>query len=1030
MKTGLQNHKPQRALTRRLFMAAMFLLMLPISVLAQINLSGTVIDENDEPLVGVVVTSGEGENRIATTTDLDGHFYLTVEHPGAILHFSFIGYKPYEVKVGKKINFDIKLEPNLSELEEVVVVGYGKQVRASVVGSISSVEPDVLVGGGTRSLTDNLAGQLAGVIAVKPSGEPGYDSSNFWIRGISSFRGNTSPLVLIDGVERSLDDIDASEIESFSILKDASASAMYGVRGANGVVLVNTKRGKLGAPTVSFRVEQSFQKPTKIPSFIGAGEYMSLMNDLSKKEVFSSERIQKTNSGYDRDLYPDVDWIDAITKDYSENTRANLSISGGSDFLRYSLTASFFRETGILNRDKRLDYDTSTGLNKYNVRANIDMDLTKTTQIRFNVGGFIQDLRKNASSTDEVFAHAFETVPFIHPVIYSDGVIPREGSARHNAWAELTQMGFLRKNDSKIEALISAEQNLKMLLPGLKVRALFSFDNASTKYVNRKRIPTYYNIATERDDEGNLVHGYPQNTDGTDFLGHSINADFGNSRTYFEAAMTYNELFNNLHRVDAMFLYDLSNYDCGDIQPFRSQGIAGRFSYSYDYRYVGEFNFGYNGSENFAKGHRYGFFPSFALGWIVSNEKFMERFSPSLSKLKIRASVGKVGNDQINGRRFAYITTIDQNMPSYNWGTDGSYYPGSGLAEGEIGVEDLTWETVTKYNLGAELGLWNMLDLQIEFFKEDRKNIFMPRSVIPTQTGFIKNPWANFGRVKNQGFEMSLDIHKSLSKDLAVSLRANFTYAKNKVVECDEPESVKGTYRSLTGNSINTLWGLQADGLYTSSDFNADGSLKEGLARPQFSSSNVCPGDIKYVDRNNDGVINTLDEGYVGGTIDPRIVYGFGGNVIYRNFDFNFFFQGTGDSHRIIGGTSYFIPGSGQGLLGNIYDNYNDCWSEENQSQDVFWPRLTYGQNLNNQQKSTWWKKDMSYLRLKTIEVGYSLPKSLVKKYGAQSTRIYVSGNNLFTFSKFNLWDPELDTNDGLRYPSMRSIIVGIDFKF
>lgn len=1001
--------------------------LFPVWSAAAIRISGTVTDPDNEPLPGVTIMEVGTKN--GTSTDVDGNFFIDVANKNATLHLSYIGFKDKEVKVGKSTILRIVMDPDLSELQEVVVVGYGTQQKASVVGSITTIEPEKLRVNSTRSMTGNLAGQLAGIIAYRPTGEPGYDSSSFWIRGISSFAGGTSPLVLIDGVERSLDDIDPAEIESFSILKDASASAMYGVRGANGVILVNTKRGKVGAPTVTFRVEQSFRKPTKLPEFIGAAEHMTLINNLAGRTIYPQQRIDRTASGYDPDLYPDIDWVDALTKDLSENTRANLSIAGGSDFLRYSLTGSYFRETGNLNRDENLPYDTSTGLQKYNVRANVDMDLTKTTLVRFNVGGYLQNLRKNSSSTTDVFNYAFETVPFVHPPIYSDGRIPVD-SGRVNPWAMLTQTGYSRQTKSQIQSLVSVEQDLKMLTPGLKVRALFSFDVYNCKIHYADRTPVYYGIASGRDVEGNLIHTEPSNTGGSDFLNHHNGVEYGTTRTYFEAAATYNRLFNSLHRVDALLLFNRDSYDKGGIQPYHHQGLAGRASYTYDSRYVAEFNFGYNGSENFAPGHRYGFFPSGAIGWVISNESFMADLTPKINKLKLRASVGQVGNDDIgSSRRFAYITTINQSVDGYRFGPTNGYFRGDGIREGDVGVSNLTWETVTKYNLGIEAGLWNALDIQFDVFKEDRKDIFMQRRIIPTQVGFATTPYANFGKVKNHGLEAEINYHQNFGQDWTVGLRGTLTYAKNEVVEYDDPESVKGTYRSYTGQSIGSLYGYWADGLYTADDFDSEGKLLPGLPVSELSAD-IRPGDIKYKDMNGDGVINSRDQGYIGGVTTPRLIYGFGGNLRFKNVDFNFFFQGTGDSYRMISVGSNIIPGSGMGTMYNIFANYTDSWNDEVQSQDVFWPRLTYGKNTQNQVSSTWWKKNMSFLRLKTVELGYTLPKSFTRKYGSSNTRVYVSGNDLFYLSKFKLWDPELDTGTGLKYPTMRSIMVGLDFKF
>lgn len=992
-----------------------------------IKASGTVVDNENNPLIGATVTV-KGTKTIAIT-DMDGHFYIDVPNKNSVLVFNYLGFKPQEVKVGSDINFNIQLKEDAVSADEVVVVGYGNQKKLSVIGSIQTLDPGNLQMGSSRSMSNNLAGQLAGVIAYQPSGEPGYDNSQFWIRGISTFgAGGSSPLVLVDGVERSLNDIDPAEIESFSVLKDASASAMYGVRGANGVIIINTKRGSVAKPSIDFRFEQAITKPTKLPEFIGAAEYMTLLNNLCSdpsKRMFTKDQIMKTYTGYDKDLYPDVDWIDAITKDYATSTRGNMTVSGGTNILRYSLTASVYHETGIMETDDTLPYDTGSKLTRFNMRANVDLDLTKTTLLRFNVGGYLQNLRKAKSSTDNVFTHAFETPPFVHPAIYSDGTIPKASANRANPWAENTQQGYYRGTRSKLESLFQLEQNLKMITPGLKFKATFAFDTYNENFVTRGKDPTYYGVAKSRGDEGELIHSVLSY--GSEFLDHSSNANYGNNSTYLEFSLGYNHTFAKKHAVDALFLYNQRSYDWGDIQPKRSQGIAGRLSYTFDRRYVGEFNFGYNGSENFAKGHRFGFFPSLALGWIISEEKFMRNCADWLTLLKLKGSIGKVGNDDIGGRRFAYLTTINTGASGYHFGYAGDYWRG-GYSEGEVGVNNLTWETSTKTNVGIELGLWNEFNLQFDYFYEHRTNIFMQRKTIPTQAGFLSNPYANYGVVDNSGVDGTVTWNHKFGKDLRVALRANFTYAKNEVKEYDEPESVKGTYRSLTGRSIGTLWGLQAERLYTDDDFE-NGKLKAGIPTPNIGSV-VRPGDIKYRDMNDDGVVDAKDEGYIGGTTTPRIVYGFGGNVEYKNFDFSFFFQGTGQSYRIIGGTQYFIPGSGQGVMGNVYANYKDCWTEENPSQDVFWPRLSESTNPNNNYASTWWKKDMSFLRLKSIELGYTLPRSITKAICSNNIRFFVSGNNLFYISKFKLWDPELDTADGLKYPSMRSVMFGFQLNF
>lgn len=999
------------------------------------KVTGQITDLAKEPLIGVTITVVGTNGPIRAISDIDGIFSLNVPEGENKLEFSYVGYKKQTISVSGAKSLNVVLEEETKDIDEVVITGFSSQKKASIVGAIQTIQPNDLKFGNTRSLSNNLAGKLSGVIGVQRSGEPGYDDSNFWIRGISTFSGTRAPLVLIDGVERDLNNVDVAEIESFSVLKDASASAMYGVRGANGVIVITTKHGKIGAPSVKFHVEQSVNTPTQLPKFLDAPAYMGLLNELAGEASaplpFTQQQIDRTRSGYDPDLYPNVNWIDAITKKYAYSTRANLDVSGGSDFLRYSIVASYFRETGMLAQDKSLPFDNSTNNQMFNLRSNIDMDVTKTTLLRVNIGGFLNRFRQQSCNTDDAFKQAFETLPFVSPIRYSDGTIPKV-SNRANPWETVTQHGYDFYTSSKIQTLFSVEQDLKMVTPGLKVKALFSFDRWNKSTRSRTANPGTVLPATGRDAEGNLLH--LQGSVGDESMGSSKGSEYGNTRVYFEADMLYNRRFGK-HDIDALFLYNQQAYDDGDIQDYRKQGVAGRLSYTYDNRYVAEFNFGYNGSENFAKGKRFGFFPSLAVGWLMSEEPWMQKYHNIFNKIKFRASVGKAGDDKIEGRRFAYLTTLNQSAQGYTWGTTGQVnYEGDvkGISEGDIGVSNLTWETVKKYNFGFELGLWNMIDFNLDLFREKRSNIFMKRSIIPSQSGFINNPWANFGKVTNGGVEMSLNFHKQWNKDWFTSAYANFTYAKNRVDEYDEPEKKKGTYRAQTGRSLYELQGLTAERLFTNDDFNADGSLKAGIpSQSGVGGTNLKPGDVKYVDKNGDNAITEEDAGFIGGTIDPRIVYGFGGVIAYKNFDFNFFFQGVGDSHRIIGGTPYFIPGSGTTVQGNAYsENISDRWTTDNQDPYAFWPRFTYGPNVNNYRASTWWKKDMSFLRCKTIELGYTLNTNWLKSLYVKSMRVYVSGNNLFAFSKFKLWDPELGTSDGLRYPMNRSIQFGVDINF
>ncbi len=988
-------------------------------------IGGEIVDENQKPLANATIISNI--SRRQATTDESGRFSLRVSSVDTDLSISVLGYVSKKVALDTRTDYRIALEDSTSTLDQVVVVGFGTQRKASVVGAISTTQPRNLQMSTSRSMSNNLAGQLAGVIAVQRSGEPGYDNSNFWIRGVSTFGGNRNPLILVDGVERSLDNMDPEEIESFSVLKDAAASAVYGVRGANGVILINTKRGKIGKPTVTARFEQGITSPTQLPEFIGAADYLEVMNSIRRERgeegLYSQERLDNIRNGVDPDLYPDVNWLDEILMNSAQNSRANVSVNGGSDVLRYSLVTSYFSEGGLIERDRTQSWDSSSKLNRYNVRSNVDVNVSPTTLFRLNIGGYLQDRSRAPQSVDELFSQAFVIPPYVHPTIYSSGEIPRTPS-RTNPWALATQRGYERFSASKIESLFSVEQDLKFFLPGLKARGLFSFDRYANNSVIRSKSPDYYNPAVGRDENGNLqlvIDSY-----GQEFLGYDTGSEWGDKSVYMEGAITYNRMFGK-HNVDALFLYNQRNYDNGDLLPYRNQGIASRFSYNYDNRYIAEFNFGYNGSENFAPGKRFGFFPSFALGWLISEEAFMQQAKDTFTKLKLRGSYGLVGNDRLDGRRFAYITTINQGN-GYSWGLDNDFRR-AGRMEGDQGNLNLTWETVAKANIGFELGLWNALDLQVDFFNEDRSNIFMQRRSIPGSSGFTALPWANYGRVKNRGIDLSLDVNRALSEDLFLSMRGTFTYVKNKIIEQDEPSVVIGTSRSSTGKPVGQLFGLMDEGLFTEADF-ADvenNVLRDGIPRHTFGP--VRPGDIKYRDLNNDGVIDALDMTDIGGTEDPQIVFGFGANLRYKSVDFGFFLQGIGNSYRVIGGSN-FIPGSANGAMGNMYTNVNDRWTVENPSQDVFYPRLSDYQSANNNMASTWWLRDMSFIRLRNVELGYSLPSKWLDPIHIRNFRVFARCNNLLTFSDFKLWDPELGVNNGLRYPIMKSVSFGLEMNF
>ena len=993
-----------------------------------IRILGRISSEMGQRLDGVTVAE------LGTVNSVESHdggkYSINILNRSAQLSFTAVGYKSLTVTVGDREIVDVVLQDSITDLNQVVVVGFGTQKKASVVGAISTVKPSQLQMTPSRSLSNNLAGLVPGIIAVQRSGDPWHSNSDFWIRGISTFGGNSRPLVLVDGVERSLNDIDPEEIESFSVLKDAAASAVYGVRGANGVIMIATKRGKMGPPVVSARVERSITSPVKIPDYLGSVRYLETMNeifqDAGRPPMFSEDILQKYRDQSDPDLYPDVNWWDVVSKDRASSMRTNLNMSGGNNFLRYALELGYFTEGGIIERDPQQEWDSGVKVDRYNVRSNVDLNVTPTTLVRVNLGGYLQT--HNGPPGDEtnfgVFYQASRIPPYVHPPQYSTGEIPRV-NFRENPWAWVTQRGYEKWNNYSLQSLTAVEQDLKGITSGLTAKMTFAFDKYSANSVIRSKNPDYYPPASGRDADGNLILDLPVH--GQEFLGYGTGSQWGNQSVYLEGMVSYSRMFDDRHDINSMVLYNQRNYDDGSELPFRNQGIAGRFSYTFDRRYIAEANFGYNGSENFAPGKRYGFFPAFAAGWVISQEKFMEPMREVISNLKLRGSWGKAGNSDIGGRRFAYISTI-ADFAYYRWGVDNDIFR-LGRAEGDVGVPELTWETVTKMDLGLEIGLFQgAANINVDLFKENRSDIFMRRNNVPGSAGFIRNIFANYGKVENKGIEMSLTADRRLSDKWHVSALANYTYARNKRTEIDEPLGVIGTTRSSTGSPVGQLFGLISEGLFTADDFDAQGELKLGIPEQPFSDA-LRPGDIRYRDLDGDGVISLLDQTAIGGTRMPEIVYGFGATVRYSFVDVGFFFQGVGRTWQILRGENW-MPGTALGATGNIFTNIDDRWTVDNPSQDVFWPRLTYGVNSNNEQPSTWWLEDMSFLRLKNVELGFTIPSKWTTQAHVSNFRIFVRASNILTFSKFKLWDPELETTDGLRYPFMKSGSLGLNIHF
>lgn len=1006
------------------------------------EVNGVVIDESSLPMPGVQVkikgtTTG-------TITGVDGDFSLNCKL-GDILIFTYIGYQTVEQSYKGERILSISMVPMTENLDEVVIIGYGKQKKNSVVSSVNSIGHKELAISPSRSLTNALAGQLPGLIAIQRSGEPGYDNSEFWIRGQSSFSGGTTPLVLVDGVPRAMNDIEVDEIESFTLLKDAAATAVYGAEGANGVILVTSKRGANEKPKISFRAEGTFLQPTRLPEFMNAEQTLTLYNEALANE--GREPIYNPSlyaDDADRDLYPDTDWLDYMLRDYTYNMRYTLNVRGGTNRTRYFVSGAFFQENGIFKEGSDNEYDNNIGLKRYNLRSNIDLDVSKTTLVKVDLSGQYLQTNYPGVDTQTIFQQMCRTPSFLMPPVYSDGTLaghPNPGNNTVNPYNSLMNSGYSKEWRTSIQSKVELNQKLDILTKGLSFRALVSFD-ANMKYTaSRTKTPSQY-VATGRDENGVLQ--FKEVVQGSNNLTEKL-GNTSDKKIYFETSFNYARNFADKHDLSAMLLYmQKETQQHNNALAFRKQSLVGRVTYGFDSRYFIEGNFGYTGSETFASGHRFGFFPAVGLAWYVSNESFFpSQLRDIVSKLKFRVSFGRTGNDNTGGARFLYRQTMKQNAGTYNlgFGSNGATGGvGNGIIEDRFAAPYLSWEIEDKQNYAIDLGLFeNRIDIQAEYFNNKRHGILLQRRTVSNVTGFQSMPWQNYGIVKNQGFDGSVTFNYNIG-EMHLGIRGNVTYAHNEIKEYDEVPQLY-PWMNTTGTSVGD-WNLYiADGLYSYDDFIIEGeginrkyTLKKGVT-PGLTAG-VKPGDIKYKDLNEDGKINSYDQVRgVGNPKNPELVYGFGLNAEYKGWSAGIFFQGAGKTSTVLGGANpeAFFPffwGVEQSAIRDVVANR---WSDENPDPHAMFPRLHIQGNqfVNNTTASTYWLRDASFIRLKNIEIGYNFDKKMLKKLGLNSLRIYFLGNNLCVWDKIKMWDPELGNgNGGFNYPLNRTFTLGIDFSF
>ena len=1023
------------------FIAFIALLGFSSQVMAQeetktIEVTGTVVDEHNEPLIGVNV-SVKNVPGLGAITDINGKYRLKTE-PYVRLIFSYIGFETKEVLVKTQQKVDVKMkEAEAKVLDEVVVTGTGVQKKISVTGAITSVDVDDLNHNSSSSLANALAGNVAGILAQQNSGQPGESTSEFWIRGISTFGASNAALVLVDGFERDLDDLNIEDIESFQVLKDASETAIYGSRGANGVVLITTRHGKTGKVNISAKVETTYNTRTITPEYVDGYTYASLLNEAritrNQSPMYTEDELFNLQHGLDPDLLPNVDWKDVVLKDGAMSYRASLNLNGGGNNARYYVSASYVEEQGMYKTADVLkqNYNANANLRRWNYRMNADLDITKSTLLRVGISGSLK-LQNDAGKGSYVIWNSLTGyTPIASPVFFSNGRIPAVpdwvNDSRDNPWVAATQTGFRVNWWNQVQTNITLEQKLDFITKGLKFTGRFGYDTYNDNWIHKTKEPERWSVERYRDTDGNLVfHRMNEEKKLTQSSGGG-----GSRREFFEAVINYGRGFGD-HHVNGTLKYNqdskLQTYNIGtDLKnsiPRRHQGLAGRAAYNWKYRYFFNFNFGYSGSENFDKSNRFGFFPAISTAWNVAEEPWVKKHLKWMDMFKIRYSWGKVGSDN-TGTRFPYLYTIGD-VSGYSWADYGASNNYGGKTYTVMASPNIGWEIATKQDIGIDLSLFrDKFQLTVDYFHEQRDGIMMNRNSIPLTVGLydVKTSKANIGSVLSTGWDGNF-AYKQKFGDVRVTLRGNFTFSRNEIKEYDESYT-DYPYKKSYGYQVNQRRGLIALGLFKDWD--------DVRNSPKQAWGDVMPGDIKYKDVNGDGMINDDDVVPLDHTSRPGMIYGIGLSVQWKGLDMNVHFQGAERvSNMLYGGIAQAFSRSSwgnilEGLTDNRWISREISGTEATENPNAPYPRLEYGnEDGNNRRASTFWLRDNSYLRLKTVEVGYTIPKTLTRKIHFNNIRFFFRGNNLLTFSKFDLWDPEMNNTDGTAYPISKSITAGL----
>ena len=1034
------------------------------------TVSGTVQDQDGTPLIGVTVTSSPSNGVV---TDVNGKFTIKVPS-GAELTFSYLGYKTVKVKVGARTTINVKMESDSQQLEEQVVVGYGTQKKVSVVASISSVNSKELRQSSSPNLANALAGRLAGLTSLQSGGsQPGFDDADLYLRGASTTNG-TRPLILIDGVPRdNIRTLDANEVATVSVLKDAAATAVYGVRGANGVILITTKRGEVGQTKLDISFDQSFQAFTREPERVNSWEFMTLRNEANRNdgmnEEYSGKMISRSLNplmGLDPNdpdyalkaarrnyMYPNHDWYREIFKKWSPQSRVNINISGGTEKLQYFVNASYLHQGGNLHTEpkSKLGYDPQARMTRYSFRSNLDYNITKNFKAFLNLGSYIEKVGMPGTTTyggdnkwmirDLIHCTVGMKPMTVGPTtpdaslgydVIPDKVI-RPVETDRSPFESVNRKGYRDETRTNLNASIGGEWNMTFITKGLSLKGMASFDAVANTILGGDI--TEMSFATSVDEDNDQIYfAADRELNGTLSLSKS---GYTNYTVNLQGSLNYSRTFGK-HDVGAMILVQRDFWETNSAplnMPYNMMGMAARVTYGFDNRYLLDANMGYNGSEQFSPKNRFGFFPSFAVGWVVSNENFLKG-NKVITNLKLRASYGKVGSDKIGDNRFLYL---DNHTYSSSGGVAVGGY--GTINENRPGNYNLQWEVSKKQNYGIDLQLWSDWSITFDYFIEQRSKILKNQGMAPQFAGVPQWPYLNLGVVDNSGYELEINYNKSFNKDLFLSVKGNFSYNHNKVKFWDEVPYAEGYYYKYrtTGQSLDQTFGYKIDWSNGNGYFNTqeeldkytEGYVDENGVEHKGITYNLSTapqlGDFKYIDQNGDGIIDEKDRVPIGYTKVPRVSYGLNVSLNYKWFDFTVFLQGVGKY------SSYY---SGQGVYENIYQGtffkyHKTAWTAERYAagQKITYPRLSTGETCSKIQND-FFVMDRAFIRLKAIELGYTLPSNALRAIGINKLRVYFRGDNLVTWDRLRTSTTDPEQTDQIGYPIVKTFNFGFNVTF